>query len=86
VENGREAYQSHGCGDCHSRGTAPDLTIVRTKYDTDLLVRFIKNPDAVYSQLGRKPLNEGYPPMIRVYLHDNEAEDIAKYLQSLSDQ
>ncbi len=47
------------------------------------MVRFIQNPEAVYRERGRKPLNSGYKSMHQVKSQPAEIRAIAAYLRAL---
>jgi len=86
VSAGQAAFARLGCSDCHLSGGGPNLAYVADKYDADTLVRFITDPELVYKQMGRKPLNAGYGIMHRVKASPSEIHQIAAYLRSLKEE
>jgi mono/diheme cytochrome c family protein len=82
VEEGRKAYRKYGCAQCHEAGSAPDLSKVKGKYDRAYIARFVENPEAVYREKGRAPINEGFTPMPGLHVTQKEAKEIAAFLTS----
>src|SRR5438309_5770986 len=76
VEEGRKAYRHYGCAQCHEAGSAPDLSKVKEKYDKAFLARFIENPENVYREKGRRPLNAGFTPMPPLHIPRDEARQL----------
>ena len=83
VEEGRKAYRKYGCAQCHEAGSAPDLSKVKTKYDKSYIARFVENPETVYREIGKSPLNEGFTPMPPLHVSHKEAKQIADFLTNL---
>ena len=82
VEQGRKAYRKYGCAQCHEAGSAPDLTKVKKKYDKDYVARFIQDPEAVYREKGRRPINDGFTPMPELHVSHEEAKQLADFLMA----
>lgn len=80
IERGQQAFWKLGCGNCHFAGGGPALRGVTSKYDPATLVRFIRDPEVVYKERGKKPLNSGYVIMHKVNASDSEIKAIAAYL------
>ncbi len=80
VQRGSAAFQKYGCIHCHGSSGAPNLTNVNKKYDDETLRRFIHDPESVYRARGRKPLNDGFMPMPRLNVSEEDAKDIVEYL------
>ncbi len=85
LDHGRDSFVKLGCANCHASGGGPNLTRVKRKYDSDTLVRFIRDPEQVYRERGQKPLNPGYVGMHKVKASDMEIRTIALYLRTISD-
>lgn len=86
VEYGQAAFTKVGCAACHLSGSAPNLTNVTRKYDRNTLSRFISNPEEIYRERGKKPLNEGFTPMPRLQVTPSDADAIAAYLAALEQE
>jgi hypothetical protein len=82
VAEGQRAFQRLGCPSCHMAGGAPALQHVGRKYNRATFVAWVSNPETVYTRLGRKPLNPGYPPMPRVAASHRDIEAISWFLSS----
>lgn len=80
IDRGERAFKRYGCADCHRSGGGPKLANVSSKYDAETLVRFIHDPDTVYRERGRKPLNPGYSTMHRVRADNADIRAIAAYI------
>lgn len=83
VEEGRKAYRKYGCAQCHEAGSAPDLSKVKTKYDKDYITRFVENPETIYREKGKSPINEGFTPMPPLHVSHEEANHIAAFLTAV---
>ncbi len=85
---GREAMHKLGCGDCHSVGggvvVGPDLRLAATKYDHATLVKWIEDPQAIYTARHRRPLNQGFSEMPSLEVSAEDAEAIAAYLGTVA--
>lgn len=86
-KEGETIFKMKGCVACHTVGkgrlVGPDLKGVSKKYTREFMEKWLKNPDIVYTEGKRKPLNEGYPPMPPQNLTHEEIEHIIKYLETL---
>ena len=58
----------------------PDLLGVGDKYSRDDLIRWAKDPESIYAERKKKPINEGYPPMPPMNLSESDAQKVADYL------
>lgn len=85
VGRGQAAFMRYGCPSCHYSGGAPNLQNVTKKYDREMLVRFISDPDSIYRERGNQPLNAGFRPMPKIRTQPEEVKDITAYLRSLAD-
>jgi cytochrome c553 len=83
VEEGRKAYRKYGCAQCHEAGSAPDLSKVKAKYDKKYIERFVQDPESIYREKGKRPLNEGFTPMPELHVSPKEARQIADFLTDL---
>lgn len=83
LDRGQKAFWRLGCANCHSAGGGPNLNFVKQKYDADTLVRFIQDPELVYKERGKKPLNSGYAAMHKVKTTPSEVRAIAAYLENI---
>ena len=83
IEEGHQAFVRLGCANCHLSGGAPNLANILRQYDTSTIEDFIRDPEAVYRRMGRRPLNPGFTTMHRVKISPDETRLIAKYLKSL---
>ena len=82
LELGKRSFARLGCASCHFSGGGPNLATILPQYDEKTVEDFIRDPEAVYRRLGRKPLNPGFAIMHRVKATDTEVEAMAKYLKS----
>ncbi len=86
---GRELFIKNRCVNCHTIGrgrfVGPDLSNVSKKYTKEEIINWIENPNQVYQITGKKPVNDGYPPMPPINVPKEEAEVIADYLVSKID-
>lgn len=85
VRRGAAAFHSYGCAHCHGSSGAPKLTNVTAKYDEESLRQFIRDPESVYKARGRRPFNEGYVPMVRLGVTEEDARAIVAYLKKQAD-
>lgn len=86
-ELGSKLFIERGCVRCHTIGkgrfVGPDLKGVAQRYSPQDIVRWIKDPQEIYSKEGKMPVNEGYPPMPPPQdIHPMEAKAIAEYLMN----
>ena len=82
VGEGRRAFVRLGCQTCHLAGGAPSLQHVGRKYDRQTFEDWVTDPETVYTRLGRKPLNPGYPPMPRLAASHRDIVAISYFLAS----
>ena len=83
LDRGQKAFTELGCASCHFAGGGPNLTYVAKKYDADTMVRFIQDPEAVYKERGKKPLNSGYVAMHKVPADPADVRAIATFLRNM---
>lgn len=84
VEQGRKAYKHYGCAQCHESGSAPDLSKLKGKLDRATMTRFIEDPESVYREKGRRPLNPDFMPMPPLHVSHSEARQLTDFLYSVS--
>ena len=82
LELGKRSFARLGCASCHFSGGGPNLSHILPRDDEQTVEDFIRDPEAVYRRLGRKPLNPGFGIMHRVKTSDGEVQAMAKYLKS----
>lgn len=86
-ERGERALGDLGCMGCHlvgrGRVIGPDLKDAASKYDYPTLVKWIRDPQAIYGARGKKPLNQGYSEMPSLNVSEQDADAIAVYLLSV---
>lgn len=84
-EKGKVLFQSRGCSYCHTMGKGkrqgPDLENVRDRYERQELQKWLTDPEIVYKEKSRRPLNRGFSPMPRVALTEKEINDLVAYLE-----
>ena len=82
--SGEEIFIQGKCVRCHTIGkgrfVGPDLLGVGERYSKDDLIRWAKDPESLYSEKKKKPINEGYPPMPPMNLSESDAQRVADYL------
>ncbi len=82
--SGEEIFIQRNCSRCHTLGrgrfVGPDLLGVGEKYSRDDLIKWAQDPENIYEQRNKKPVNEGYPPMPPMNLSESEAREVADYL------
>ena len=85
-EKGKVLFQGRGCSYCHTIGKGkrqgPDLKNVANRYDREDLKKWLADPEIVYKETGRRPLNRGFAPMPRVVLTEEEIKDLIAFLKS----
>ncbi|HSE39771.1 MAG TPA: cytochrome c [Acidobacteriota bacterium] len=83
-EKGKVLFDSRGCSYCHSIGKGkiqgPDLKNVTVRYNKNDLRKWLADPETIYKEVGRRPLNPGYSPMPRVVLTEEEIHDLVAFL------
>lgn len=84
IERGQQAFRRLGCATCHLSGGAPNLSNVAQRYDRTTLTRFIQNPETIYRERGKRPLNPKFFPMPNPHASAADADAIAAYLATLS--
>ncbi len=82
LDLGKRSFARLGCASCHFSGGGPNLATVLPQYDLQTVEDFIRDPEAVYRRLGRKPLNPGFSVMHQVKATNGEVRAMAKYLKS----
>jgi hypothetical protein len=82
VAEGQQAFEHLSCPSCHIAGGAPSLAQVGKKYERRMFVEWLSDPEAVYTRLGRKPLNPGYPAMPRQPISRHDIEMISYFLSA----
>lgn len=83
LDRGQKAFQKLGCASCHFAGGGPNLTYVADKYDAATMVRFIRDPEVVYRERGKKPLNSGYVAMHKIPADPADVRAIAVFLRNM---
>ncbi len=82
--SGGEIFTQGKCARCHTIGkgrfVGPDLLGVGERYSRDDLIRWAKDPESIYSERKKKPINEGYPPMPPMNLSESDAQKVTDYL------
>ncbi len=82
--SGEEIFMQGKCVRCHTLGrgrfVGPDLLGVGERYSRDDLIRWAQNPESIYSERKKKPINDGYPPMPPMNLSKSDARRVADYL------
>ncbi len=82
--SGESVFIEGKCVRCHTIGkgrfVGPDLLGVGERYSRDDLVRWAKDPESLYVERKKKPINEGYPPMPPMNLSESDAQRVADYL------
>lgn len=82
--SGESVFIEGKCVRCHTIGkgrfVGPDLLGVGERYSRDDLIRWAKNPESLYSERKKKPINEGYPPMPPMNLSESDARRVTDYL------
>jgi mono/diheme cytochrome c family protein len=82
LDLGKRSFARLGCASCHFSGGGPNLSHILPQYDVQTVEDFIRDPEAVYRRLGRKPLNPGFAVMHQVKATDAEVHAMAIYLKS----
>lgn len=82
LDLGKRSFARLGCASCHFSGGGPNLANILPQYDEKTVEDFIRDPDAVYARLGRKPLNPGFSVMHKVKTTNLEVTAMAEYLKS----
>ena len=81
---GESVFIEGKCARCHTLGrgrfVGPDLLGVGDRYSRDDLIRWARDPESIYAERKKKPINEGYPPMPPMNLSESDAQKVADYL------
>ncbi|HSR51386.1 MAG TPA: cytochrome c [Acidobacteriota bacterium] len=87
ARRGERLFDEKGCHTCHNVGAGdrqgPDLQGVADKYGRERLRQWLHDPQAIYRQTGRRPINPGFPEMPRFPLTNQQIEDLTAYLSTL---
>ena len=82
--SGESVFIEKRCVRCHTLGrgrfVGPDLLGVGERYSRDDLIRWAQDPESIYSERKKKPINDGYPPMPPMNLSGTDAQKVADYL------
>lgn len=85
---GEQIFIEQRCVRCHTLGrgkfVGPDLYKIEEKYSHGEIVKWAMNPQLIYQEKGKVPVNQGYPPMPPMNLSQSEAESVADYLTDFS--
>jgi hypothetical protein len=89
ARNGAILFQKRGCSSCHTIAAShlkqgPDLHDVSKRFSRGELQSWLRDPDAYYRIIGRRPMNRGFSPMPRIILSDPEIADLTAYLLRLN--
>jgi Cytochrome c len=86
-KKGEILFRTYGCAHCHTASAekrlAPDLAQVGSRYDAARLEKWLLDPEIIYKELGKRPVNPGYPPMPRITLTEKEIYDLVSYLKTI---
>ncbi len=81
---GEEIFTREKCARCHTLGrgrfVGPDLLGAGQRYSRDELIRWARDPESIYAEKKKKPVNDGYPPMPPMNLSESDARKVADYL------
>ncbi len=84
--SGGELFVQYRCVRCHTIGrgvfVGPDLKGVGDRYTKAEILRWIENPQLIYSSSGKMPVNPGFPPMPPMQVPPQVVEPIAEYILS----
>jgi len=82
--SGEEIFVQGKCIRCHTIGrgrfVGPDLLGVGDRYSRDDLIRWARDPESIYAERKKKPVNDGYPPMPPMNLSESDAQKVVDYL------
>ena len=82
--SGESVFIEKRCVRCHTLGrgrfVGPDLLGVGERYSRDDLIKWAQDPESIYSERKKKPINDGYPPMPPMNLSGTDAQKVADYL------
>jgi len=81
---GGELFIQYRCVRCHTIGrgvfVGPDLKALGDRYPRAEVLKWIENPQLIYSSSGKMPVNPGFPPMPPMQVPPEAAELIADYI------
>ena len=84
LSSGEEIFTQGKCARCHTLGrgrfVGPDLLGAGDRYSRDDLIRWARDPESIYAERKKKPINEGYPPMPPMNLSEADAQKVVDYL------
>lgn len=84
LSSGEEIFMQGKCVRCHTLGrgrfVGPDLLGVGERYSRDDLIRWARDPESIYAEKKKKPINDGYPPMPPMNVSESDAQKVADYL------
>ena len=73
------------CVTCHvvgrGRFVGPDLYDVVGKYSDQEILQWIQNPQAIYKEYSKMPINDGYPPMPYLGINESDAKELLVYIK-----
>jgi len=73
------------CVTCHvvgrGRFVGPDLYDVVGKYSDQEILQWIQNPQAIYKEHSKVPINDGYPPMPYLGINESDAKELLVYIK-----
>ena len=82
--SGESIFIEGKCVRCHTLGrgrfVGPDLLGVGDRYSRDDLIKWAQDPESIYAEKKKKPVNEGYPPMPPMNLSESDAQKVVDYL------
>jgi len=82
--SGKELFIQYRCVRCHTIGrgvfVGPDLKGVGDRYTKAEILRWIENPQLIYSASAKMPVNPGFPPMPPMQVPPQAVEPIADYI------
>ena len=86
---GKDIFVEKRCITCHviGRGTfvGPDLYNIFDKYSDEEILSWIINPQSIYEQYSKMPINKGYPPMPNLGVNLSEAKELLSYIRNTKD-
>jgi len=84
---GKELFDLKGCSFCHTmhngKRVGPDLKGVTKKYSDKDLQKWLTDPEAVYKEKGKRPINPGYTTMPTIKLTEKEIDDLIAYIKKI---
>ncbi len=87
--SGKDIFVEKRCITCHviGRGTSvgPDLYNIFDKYSDEEILSWIINPQSIYEQYSKMPINKGYPPMPNLGVNLSEAKELLSYIKNTKD-